>query len=142
MAAGVVTDQYVDQYHQLHPRASKEGIRKDLRVVFDNHRAHKCPELLQQHAGISPSQILPHPPLSPDFNQPVEHSFGRVKPLVRANLRKMTGSCPTEKLQEMVQQAYMQVNSQEVVAKDAARLRKLWKWVEEHHGEHAPKSLS
>lgn len=67
----VIVDPIVDKYHGLQPRYSKESIKQELQLSIDNHKAHKCPELLLEQAGISPKQVLPQPPLSPDIQQPM-----------------------------------------------------------------------
>lgn len=75
MAAGVIVYIITDKYNDLHPRCSRESIKQKLQLPLDNRKAHKCPHLLQEQMGISPKQVLPRPPLSPDFQQPVELSF-------------------------------------------------------------------
>lgn len=110
------------------PARWKRRCRKML-FLFDNAAFHKCPQLLQDIADIKPDQRVPHPAWAPDFNQPIEHSHGRFKAEMKRQMDLGWWPNNMEECWEKCQQVWEQVNTEEMVAKDVARLPHLYEYV-------------
>jgi hypothetical protein len=138
-----VSKEAIHQACKLHKRMSPEKVKSKICYSFDHCKVHECPELLESMASIKPSQRVKVPPISPDFQQPVEHAHGRFKEAFKLAITTNPGLRSKERVKEFATKLWFQVNPPEVVNKDVERLLGLYQFVNDKgKGGYAPKSLS
>lgn len=136
-------DATVTEYLSTAPREGRNKTAPTALYVFDHGRFHECPATLEEVAGIRPEQRAPQPAWGPDFNQPAEHAHGRFKAAMQRQLNESWWPESMAQLWERCQQVWLEVNLPEVVAKDVARLRRLYHHVKNvSMGNWAPKAYS
>lgn len=98
---------------------------------FDNPTVHIGDDALEALAGIgiTSDQLLRIAPYSPDFNKPIEHSFGWLKAAFRNHLYshcELGGAdVAPRSLQKQMRTIFMKITSAMVMA-DALKLPDLW----------------
>jgi len=104
--------------------------------MFDNPSVHIGADLTA--VGISQDQILPIAPYSPDFNKPIEHTFGILKGVFRKYLyddcEMGREEIPPAKLQRDLKHMFMSEIHASVVMADAYSLPDTWDVVRSAEG--------
>lgn len=108
---------------------------------FDNDNVHNKRRLMQE-VGVPKQSILDVPPYSPDFQQPIEHAWNRVKTVMQQAFD--SPSCKIKTVEgaiKLLQKAWKEQTTPAVVAKDVQLMGGTMKWVAENHGQFPPKKL-
>jgi hypothetical protein len=132
----------------VQPKLGKaKGKKVQVRHSFDNTTIHESAMKNQRFKGLLEEmgwKMQMRQPLStysPDLHQVIEHSHGRAMSTFNKWLYESPTKKTLEEYKEKFEQIFKEECTKEIISADVQRLSKVYKWVKDHHGDWAPKSL-
>jgi hypothetical protein len=122
-------------------RAIMEARKMHPRFVFDNpyiHVGKKAMDFMHEK-GIDPALHFRIPAYSPEFNKVIEHAHARLQPAIQMELSKNREAWSFQRVKDIVEQAFQEVNKPATIKKDVESLPATYKQILDAKGGHIPR---